>query len=176
MQLQPHRIMSKTGGSLLVASAILLLTRPAIAGDRANYVEVAAWDTGYQAQYTITNDGPGTLTTWTVAFDLPSGSTISSSWDSVHAGSAPHPIFNNATWNGELPPGGSTSFGFVVVGLGRPAGCTINGTPCDTLAPLQPAIPAIRNDSLFGGIAWHGYGGDVTQQTTESTHAIPRIR
>jgi glucosylceramidase len=26
--------------------------------------------------------------------------------------------------------------------------------------------PAIRNDSLFGGIAWHGYGGDVAQQTT----------
>jgi len=25
---------------------------------------------------------------------------------------------------------------------------------------------AIRTDSLFGGIAWHGYGGSVTQQTT----------
>jgi glucosylceramidase len=25
---------------------------------------------------------------------------------------------------------------------------------------------AIRNDSLFGGIAWHGYSGDVGQQTT----------
>jgi glucosylceramidase len=25
---------------------------------------------------------------------------------------------------------------------------------------------AIRNDSLFGGIAWHGYGGDVTKQTS----------
>ncbi|WP_377272508.1 ricin-type beta-trefoil lectin domain protein [Peterkaempfera sp. SMS 1(5)a] len=24
----------------------------------------------------------------------------------------------------------------------------------------------IRNDSLFGGIAWHGYGGDVSEQTT----------
>jgi glucosylceramidase len=24
---------------------------------------------------------------------------------------------------------------------------------------------AIRNDPLFGGMAWHGYGGDVTQQT-----------
>jgi glucosylceramidase len=24
----------------------------------------------------------------------------------------------------------------------------------------------IRNDSLFGGMAWHGYGGDVAQQTT----------
>ena len=25
---------------------------------------------------------------------------------------------------------------------------------------------AIRNDSLFGGIAWHGYSGDVSMQTT----------
>jgi glucosylceramidase len=25
---------------------------------------------------------------------------------------------------------------------------------------------AIRSDSLFGGMAWHGYGGDVNQQTT----------
>jgi glucosylceramidase len=25
---------------------------------------------------------------------------------------------------------------------------------------------SIRNDSLFGGIAWHGYGGDVAEQTT----------
>ncbi len=25
---------------------------------------------------------------------------------------------------------------------------------------------AIRNDSLFGGIAWHGYDGNVTEQTT----------
>jgi glucosylceramidase len=24
----------------------------------------------------------------------------------------------------------------------------------------------IRNDSLFGGLAWHGYGGDISQQTT----------
>jgi glucosylceramidase len=26
--------------------------------------------------------------------------------------------------------------------------------------------PVIRTDSLFGGMAWHGYGGDVNQQTT----------
>jgi glucosylceramidase len=30
--------------------------------------------------------------------------------------------------------------------------------------PLNDA--ALRNDSLFGGIAWHGYGGDVSMQTT----------
>jgi len=138
MRPQSYRALLKAGGSLLVASSILLVAQPAFAGDRANYVEVAAWDTGYQAQYTITNDGPGTLTTWTVAFDLPPGSAISSSWDSVRSGGTPHLSFRNANWNGELPPGGSTTFGFVVVGLGRPARCTINGTPCNTLAPLQP--------------------------------------
>ncbi|MBO3748865.1 ricin-type beta-trefoil lectin domain protein [Streptosporangiaceae bacterium NEAU-GS5] len=33
------------------------------------------------------------------------------------------------------------------------------------VAPLV-GDTAIRNDPLFGGIAWHGYGGDVTTQTT----------
>jgi glucosylceramidase len=39
----------------------------------------------------------------------------------------------------------------------------------DTYAGFGAATvddPAIRNDSLFGGIAWHGYGGNVAQQTT----------
>jgi glucosylceramidase len=33
---------------------------------------------------------------------------------------------------------------------------------------VQPLLAdtAIRNDPNFGGIAWHGYGGDVTTQTT----------
>ncbi|MFE9424070.1 ricin-type beta-trefoil lectin domain protein [Kitasatospora sp. NPDC006697] len=32
----------------------------------------------------------------------------------------------------------------------------------------QPTVDdaAIRNDPLFGGMAWHGYGGDVSEQTT----------
>jgi glucosylceramidase len=33
------------------------------------------------------------------------------------------------------------------------------------VAPLM-ADTAIRNDSLFGGIAWHGYSGNVSEQTT----------
>ncbi|GAB3423088.1 ricin-type beta-trefoil lectin domain protein [Flindersiella endophytica] len=34
------------------------------------------------------------------------------------------------------------------------------------LGAAQLADAAIRNDPLFGGIAWHGYGGDVATQTT----------
>ncbi|HSS03191.1 MAG TPA: cellulose binding domain-containing protein [Kofleriaceae bacterium] len=130
----------KLASSLIVAGAILLVAGPAFAlGARANYVEVASWETGYQAQYTITNDGPGDVTAWRVIFDLPPGSSTSSTWDAVRSGSGQHLIFDNAAWNGTLAPGSSTSFGFVVVGLGRPVGCTVNGGPCDTLPPLAVA-------------------------------------
>ena len=36
----------------------------------------------------------------------------------------------------------------------------------DTWAAPLMNDTKIRNDSLFGGIAWHGYGGDVGEQTT----------
>jgi len=143
----------KLGASLVVAGAILLVAGPALAvGARANYVEVASWETGYQAQYTITNDGPGDITHWRVIFDLPAGSTPSSTWDSVRSGSGQHLIFDNAAWNGALAPGSSTSFGFVIVGLGRPVRCTINGGPCDTLPPLAMAPDrAVRSLLLLDG-------------------------
>lgn len=35
----------------------------------------------------------------------------------------------------------------------------------DAYAAATVDDAAIRNDSLFGGIAWHGYGGDVGKQT-----------
>jgi hypothetical protein len=142
----------KLGSSLIVAGAILLGADPASAlGARANYVEIASWETGYQAQYTITNDGPGNVTHWRVVFDLPGGSSPSSSWDSVRSGSAQHLVFDNAAWNGSLAPGSSTTFGFVVVGLGRPVGCTVNGGPCDTfppfaMAPARDVRPGLARD------------------------------
>jgi glucosylceramidase len=34
------------------------------------------------------------------------------------------------------------------------------------LGSVPLADATLRNDSLFGGIAWHGYGGDVSEQTT----------
>jgi len=143
----------KLGASFAVAGAILLVAGPAFAiGARANYVEVAAWETGYQAQYTITNDGPGDITHWRVIFDLPAGSSPSSSWDSARSGSGQHLIFDNAAWNGALAPGSSTSFGFVVSGLGRPVSCTINGGPCNTLAPLAMA----PNHDVRGGLVHRG--------------------
>lgn len=145
---------------MLVAGAILLIAHPALASARANYIEIASWETGYQAEYLITNDGPGDVPIWRVVFDLPAGSTISSSWDSVRSGSGQHLIFDNAHWNGGLPPGAHTSFGFVVVGTGRPVSCSVNGGPCDRLPPFAAAaLPAI--DIASTAFDWVASRGSV---------------
>ncbi|HEX3761575.1 MAG TPA: cellulose binding domain-containing protein [Kofleriaceae bacterium] len=142
--------------SWLFVGATLLIAHPAFAaGPRADYVEIASWDTGYQAQYTVANDGPGTISAWTVAFDLPANNTISSSWDSALTRSGTHLVFTNATWNGDLPPGAQTSFGFVVAGLTRPTNCRINGGPCDTLPALTERLPPVPRSAPGPGDRVH---------------------
>jgi long-subunit fatty acid transport protein len=87
---------SRSRVSLVAAGAILLFAGPAFAfGVRANNVEVAAWDTGYQGQYTVANNGPGSVSQWTVAL-LPTSDMISSSWDSVLVRSGQHLVFTSA--------------------------------------------------------------------------------
>ena len=172
--MRPHgSSLSRSRVSLVVAGAILLFAGPAFAfGMRANYVEVAAWDTGYQAQYTIANDGPGSVSQWTVAFDLPASDTISSSWDSVLVRSGQHLVFTSASWNGALAPGQSTSFGFVVVGVTRPANCTINGGPCNTLPALSLRLAPPSRDPAGA----HRVDGSVPALAIAPRSALARRR
>src|SRR5688500_12512492 len=120
----PPRGLAAAGASSLVA-AIFLFAPPAQAAARATITQLSTWSTGYEGKVTITNDGPGQLNGWTVAFNLPSGTSISSSWDSVRTVSAQRFSFANAGWNGVVPVGGTASFGFIASGVGLPSSCTI---------------------------------------------------
>ncbi|WP_433722461.1 cellulose binding domain-containing protein [Actinoplanes sp. CA-051413] len=113
----------------------------------ATFVQPSSWNTGYGADYVITNTGDATATGWTVEFDLPAGTTVTSSWSSVRASTGNHHRFTNVSWNGTVAPGVTVSFGFNVAALGVPLGCTINGAPCTggtapTTAPTPPATTA----------------------------------
>ncbi|MEV6824776.1 cellulose binding domain-containing protein [Amycolatopsis sp. NPDC051102] len=112
----------------------------------AVFAPTSVWTSGYGGGYTITNRGDAAATGWTVEFDLPAGSAVSSSWSSVRTQAGQHYRFTNAGFNGTIAPGGSASFGFNVAGTGRPAACTVNGLPCDgggqvTTTPTTPATP-----------------------------------
>ncbi|MGW6441683.1 cellulose binding domain-containing protein [Lentzea sp. NPDC055074] len=114
---------------------------------KAAVTQTSVWNGGYGADVTITNSGDAASTSWTVEFDLPSGTTITSSWSSVRTSTGQHHKFTNAGFNGAIKPGASTKFGFNASGGSLPVNCTINGVSCgggttpptDTQAPTVPA-------------------------------------
>nr|WP_290056427.1 cellulose binding domain-containing protein [Amycolatopsis sp. MEP2-6] len=109
----------------------------------ATFAQSSVWTGGYGGGYTIANRGDAPATGWTVEFDLPAGSAVTSSWSSVKTQAGPHYKFTNAGFNGTVAPGATASFGFTVSGAGQPAGCTINGAACTgggqvTTTPTTP--------------------------------------
>ncbi|MFD1151720.1 cellulose binding domain-containing protein [Saccharothrix hoggarensis] len=122
----------------------------------------SVWSTGYGGRFELTNHGDVESTGWVVEFDLPPGSSVANAWNSVLTRDGQRFRFANAGFNGRIRPGGTTSFGFNVSGLGLPAGCTVNGVPCegggpapDTSAPTVPG--GVRVTGVTAGsvsLAW----------------------
>ncbi|GAA1416348.1 cellulose binding domain-containing protein [Catellatospora coxensis] len=128
------RAVAVTAAVALLGAAVPYLTSTAAHAAapvlRVTVTQVSVWATGYGADVTITNTGDAPATGWTVAFDLPTGTTVSSSWSSVRAQSGQRYSFTNVSWNGTVNPGASQTFGFNAAGIGTPAGCTVNGASC----------------------------------------------
>ncbi|MGW5704520.1 cellulose binding domain-containing protein [Amycolatopsis japonica] len=96
----------------------------------ATFTRKSVWDSGYGAGFTISNTCSASVGSWAVEFDLPAGTTITSSWSSVLTKSGQHYRFGNATYNGSVQPGGTATFGFNTAGQGLPLACSIAGTKC----------------------------------------------
>ncbi len=105
----------------------------------ATFTQTSVWSSGYGADITIRNSGDAAATSWTVEFDLPAGTTVSSSWSAVRTSTGNHHRFTNVSWNGRVAPGASVSFGFNAANLGVPLNCTVNGAACaGGPAPTSP--------------------------------------
>ncbi|MFZ3500405.1 glycosyl hydrolase family 18 protein [Streptomyces sp. 5.8] len=126
-----------------VAAALAVLTLPvaglvAIAGPAeaaasatATYTKVSDWGSGFEGKWTVKNTGTTTLSSWTVEWDYPAGTAVTSAWDATVTSSGTHWTGKNVGWNGTLAPGATVSFGFNGTGAGAPSGCKINGGSCD---------------------------------------------
>jgi endo-1,4-beta-xylanase len=93
----------------------------------ATYRVVSSWTGGFQAEVTVSSTTP--LTGWTVRMTLAGGQSIASLWNGVASGSSGTISVRNAAYNGTVPAGGSTTFGFVGTGSSSPApsGVTCSG-------------------------------------------------
>jgi hypothetical protein len=93
------------------------------------------WNSGYTATVTVANTGSAPVNGWTLGFTLPSGQSITSSWSATVTGTSGAITARNLSYNGSLPAGGNTSFGFQGTYTGSfaaPGGFTLNGSACTT--------------------------------------------
>jgi endo-1,4-beta-xylanase len=94
---------------------------------------VSAWNTGLTNNITITNTGTTAVNGWSLKFSLPSGQTITGGWSASYAPSSGQVTATNASYNGAIPPGGSTTIGFQATHTGNsaaPTGFSLNGAAC----------------------------------------------
>ncbi|MFD6886224.1 glycosyl hydrolase family 18 protein [Streptomyces sp. NPDC059957] len=157
-----------------VAAALAVLTLPvaglvAIAGPAeaaasatATYTKVSDWGSGFEGKWTVKNTGTTTLSSWTVEWDYPAGTAVTSAWDATVTSSGTHWTGKNVGWNGTLAPGATVSFGFNGTGAGAPSGCKINGGSCDggtnptdnpPSAPGTPTASGVTDTGLTLGWA-----------------------
>ncbi|MET7573804.1 cellulose binding domain-containing protein [Streptomyces sp. NPDC005492] len=131
------------GGAVAAAvvggGAIMLTGIAQAASVGAAYTRTSEWSTGYTAQYVVTNTTGAREKDWTLEFDLPSGSTLSSLWNAESSVSGRHVTVKPPKWDTDgLAAGESVTVGFVVSGTGQPTGCLIDDAQCSTDGTATP--------------------------------------
>ncbi|MFF0365527.1 glycosyl hydrolase family 18 protein [Streptomyces fungicidicus] len=144
-----HRAAAGFATLLLPFAGLVGLASPAQAATSATatYAKTQDWGSGFEGKWTVKNTGTTTINSWTVEWDFPSGTKVTSAWDATVTSSGDHWTAKNVGWNGTLAPGASVSFGFNGSGTGSPSGCKLNGGGCDGTsvpgdnAPSAPGTP-----------------------------------
>ncbi|MFF9113327.1 glycosyl hydrolase family 18 protein [Streptomyces sp. NPDC014805] len=144
-----HRAAAGFATLLLPLAGLVGLAGPAQAAGNATatFTKTSDWGTGFGGQWTIKNTGTSSLTSWTVEWDFPSGTSVTSAWDADVTSAGTHWTAKNKSYNGTLAPGASVSFGFNGAGPGSPSNCKLNGDSCDgttvpgDAAPSAPGTP-----------------------------------
>ncbi|OIJ89211.1 chitinase [Streptomyces sp. MUSC 14] len=155
-----HRAAAGFATLLLPLAGLVGLADPAHAATAeatASFTKTTDWGTGFGGQWTIKNTGSSSISSWTVEWDFPSGTSVGSAWDADVTNAGNHWTAKNKSYNGTLAPGASVSFGFNGSGSGSPSNCTLNGGSCDggttvpgdspPSAPGTPTASAVTDTS-----------------------------
>lgn len=95
----------------------------------ASYRVVSQWDTGFQGEVTVRNDGTTGRTAWTATLTFANGQHVTQAWNATVTQAAATVSAQNMSYNGTLAPGGTATFGFLATWAGAntapTAGCTV---------------------------------------------------
>src|SRR5688572_14899116 len=112
---RPRRIAILTAGTLVAAGLTAVIAAPANAAVTCDVVYKVAgqWPNGFQGDVQLKNTGDA-WTSWSVSWNYANGQRISQAWSSKIGAPGPSPAtITNEAWNGNVPSGGSVTFGFI---------------------------------------------------------------
>ncbi|MFE3636437.1 glycosyl hydrolase family 18 protein [Streptomyces sp. NPDC059168] len=149
-----HRAAAGFATLLLPLAGLVGLASPAqaAADATASFTKTSDWGTGFGGQWTVKNTGTNAIGSWTVEWDFPSGTSVTSAWDADVTHSGTHWTAKNKSYNGSIAPGASVSFGFNGAGPGSPSNCRLNGDSCDGTTVPGDAAPSAPGTPTASGI------------------------
>ena len=117
-----HVVARDAAGNTSPASNTVTFTTTSAppSGCTSTYKTTNSWQGGFQGEVTVSCTAA--VTSWKTVLTYPSGVNITQTWSSTLSAAPPVFTFTNAAWNGAIPAGGSTTFGFIGSWSG-------NGTP-----------------------------------------------
>ncbi|MDG4830800.1 family 43 glycosylhydrolase [Solwaraspora sp. WMMD1047] len=113
------------------------------AGCRVGYTVTNQWQGGFGANVEVTNLGDA-INGWRLTWSFTAGQTITQLWNGTVAQSGSAVTVTNASYNGTIGSGGSTSFGFNGAWTGSnpvPASFALNGVTCTGTVTPTTGVP-----------------------------------
>ena len=103
---------------------------------------VDSWNVGFNADVTVHNSGAAATKGWQIEIDMPY--QISQIWNATIVSHAVGTyIIGNAAWNGQIPQGGQTNFGFIGSGPANPSSIQVDAVNTALLGQqMASAFPA----------------------------------
>ena len=138
------------------------------------YSVVNSWPGGFQSSITIT-DNAAAISNWTLAFTFPDDQAVSNGWGGTFTQDGQNLSVANASYDGALATGGSTTIGFVgTVGATNsvPTYFTVNGYACNGAAQ----VPSVAITSPAAGASFTpGSAVTIAASASEPTASITKV-
>ena len=116
-----------------VLQSVTALPAHADGGLACNYVIAAQWPGGYTADLTIVNNTGTTINGWAASWNFQHPTAVTATWSgSITQGTPFDATGRNVVWNGTLPPGSATTFGWIATAAvpDVPSVVDVNGVRC----------------------------------------------
>ncbi|MFJ6197359.1 family 43 glycosylhydrolase [Micromonospora sp. NPDC092111] len=133
--------------TVLAATGLDVVDAQAAAGCQVTYSVTNQWAGGFGANVEIKNLGDP-IDGWRLSWSYAAGQTVTQLWNGTVSQTGAQVTVTSVGYNGQLPAGGSTSFGFNgawTTSNPAPTSFTLNGTVCTgavtTTPPPSPSTP-----------------------------------